>query len=80
MDRLEKIKGYADRLPADDAKWLVAEVTRLRTAVRTAEIVLNDGDERIARLTAELAELRDPPPDRCPCLNPTDHAGWCPRR
>ena len=80
MDRLEKIKGYTDRAPKDDVKWLIREVEAQRQRAVSA------GCE-VVRLTAlvenqarALEALRDPNPPRCPCGFPDDHAGWCPRR
>lgn len=81
MDRLEKIKGYLDRLPKDDAKWLVREVESLRGAVETAAKVAEQESRRAELAEAELDEVKgEAPKRRCPCGHPDDHAGWCPRQ
>jgi hypothetical protein len=78
-ERLQKIEGYLDRLPKDDAKWLVAEVRRLmklkvelQTLVARQTAQIEARDKKIAAITDGVV--------RCPCNSPDDHAGWCPRR
>lgn len=42
---------------------------------------VEDGNRTITKLEKIVARLsgnQKVPP--CPCLNPDDHAGWCPRR
>ena len=81
MDRLEKMRPYVDRLPADDAKWLVAEVERLRAGQAYDRRLRTDALRRATKAEAELARLRgETAQARCPCGFPDDHAGWCPRQ
>lgn len=81
MDRLEKIKGYLDRLPKDDAKWLIQRVEDLTADRDEYADELRHAQRKVINLRNELAELKgEAPKRRCPCGHPDDHAGWCPRQ
>ena len=80
MDRLEKIKGYKDKLSKDDGLWLVAELSKCREQGDRLAGLLATSEDKRERMAAEVARLRGEGPATCPCNSPDSHAGWCPRR
>lgn len=78
MDRLQKIKGYADRAPRADVLWLVGELEEARTKIVALERQAEEAGARAARLASRMTAEGAVP--KCPCQHPESHAGWCPRR
>lgn len=78
-DKLQKIKGYTDRVPKDEVKWMIQEIETLRVLAdsQASQIDVLERSERKARLAVEKLSGRSEP-ERCPCNSPEDHAGWCP--
>lgn len=81
MDRLEKIKGYMDKCPKEDVKWLITQVEAERAAGEIAYRLMEEAERRQFVAEKELAKLKGTlPSSTCPCNSPDSHAGWCPRR
>ena len=81
MDRLEKIKGYMDKCPKEDVKWLITQVEAERAAGEIAHNLMEAALREAELAATELAKLKGTlPSGTCPCNSPDSHAGWCPRR
>lgn len=82
MDRLEKLKGYKDKLSKDDCVWLINELTEARAGLKHLRELLATCEGKREKMASELEAMKAPEAEFCRvCLaRSEDHAGWCPRR